>query len=192
MDKFEHFFKENRLLIDTENLSNNSWKDIEHSFKMHNRRRLFALWSIAAGVLIVISLGVFAISGNKPEEDIQSFEQTSIFKDVSSDLAKQEFDYIQLVNKQVANIKQQTVPKENAYLFNEFINQLQLLDNQYDEYRNKIKETGYSDELIKQIIYNYQLKLSVLEMLQSEIDKINKLTKNKENEDKIEKVKLEI
>jgi hypothetical protein len=55
-------------------------------------------------------------------------------------------------------LRKKKVPKENAALFNEFIKQLEVIDKQYELYKQEIEKTGYNDELIQQVIYNYQFK----------------------------------
>jgi hypothetical protein len=75
-------------------------------------------------------------------------------------------------------------------MFNDFTQQLQIIDKQYDIYKAQVEQHGYSEEIIQQIIYNYQLKLSVLHMLQSEINKINNLSKHEKHEYK--KIQLSI
>jgi len=188
MEKFEQFFKENRLRLDTENLDDASWVNIEDSFSLHKRRRLFRKLYVAASIVVILGLSSVLVFSGK--EETKPIEQTSIFTDISSDLAKQEVSYMQLVNAKVDQLKKEKVSKENAALFNEFIKQLEVIDKQYELYKREIEKTGYNDELIQQVIYNYQLKLSVLQMLQSEIDKINRLTKKNKNEKG--KIKLDI
>jgi hypothetical protein len=188
MEKFEQFFKENRLRLDTENLDNASWVNSENSFKEHKRKSMFRRMYMAASIIVILGLSSVIIFSEKEEN--KPVEQVSIFSEISPDLAKQEVSYIQLVNSQIDKIKEEKVPKENAALFNEFIKQLEVIDKQYELYKQEIEKTGYNDELIQQVIYNYQLKLSVLQMLQSEIDKINRLSKKNKNEKG--KIKLDI
>lgn len=188
MEKFEQFFKENRLRLDTENLDDVSWVGIEHSFKEHKRKSLFRKMYVAASIIVILGLSsILVFSGKEKNEPAK---QTSIFSEISSDLAEQEASYIQLVNSKIRKLKNEEVPKENAALFSEFIKQLEVIDKQYELYKLEIEKKGYNDELIQQVIYNYQLKLSVLQMLQSEIDKINRLSKKENNEKG--KIKLDI
>lgn len=188
MEKFEQFFKENRLRLDTENLDDASWNRIANSFKAHQRKNLFRKLYVAASIIVILGLSSILLFSGK--ENGKPMEQTSIFSEISPDLARQEVSYMQLVNSKINKLKKEEVPKENAALFNEFIKQLEVIDKQYELYKLEIEKTGYNDELIQQVIYNYQLKLSVLQMLQAEIDKINRLTKKENNEKG--KIKLDI
>ncbi len=190
MDKFEQFFKENRMGLDAENSNPEAWKNIEASMKTYKKRQLLNKLYIAAGVLIIISVGVFALTISSGSA--QRIENQSIFKNVSTDLEQQELNYINSINEQIEIIKQIKIAKEHAQMFGEFVKQLKIIDNQYDKYKKEIQSKGYNEELIQQIIYNYQLKLSVLQMLQSEMEKINNLTKNRKDESIKEKITLEI
>ncbi len=186
MEKFEHFFKENRLRLDNENLDDTTWVNIENSFNEHKRRSLFRKMYVAASILLILGLSsVLIFSGNEENKPV---EQASIFTHISSDLAEQEVSYMQMVSAKVDQIKKKEIPKENAALFNEFIKQLRVIDKQYELYKQEIEKTGFNDELIQQVIYNYQLKLSVLQMLQSEIDKINRLSKKNKDETGMTKI----
>lgn len=188
MDKFEQFFKENRLRLDTEDLDSTSWKNIEEYYKHYTGKRIFRQIYVAASIAIIIGLGSLLLYTHLKQKN--SVKQTSIFYKISANLIEQETSYIQSIDKQLDKIKKQKIPKENAPMFDDFIKQLQLIDKQYDLFKAKVEKHGYNDELIQQIIYNYQLKLSLLQMLQSEIDKINNLTKQRKNEK--EKIQLDI
>jgi hypothetical protein len=114
--------------------------------------------------------------------------ESILFNGVSDELAMQEKSYIQLINNKIETIENTEIQKDNAVLFDSFNQQLQTIDRQYDLCRKEIDKHGYTDELIQQVIYIYQLKLSVLQMMQKEVEKINQRS-NKNNHEK-EKLKI--
>ena len=180
MESFENYFKENRLRLDAEDLEQNCWLDIEASFKKHRQRLFLRRLYVAASIVMIMGLGSMLylnLVSHKVKE-----VQNSIFPAKFTDLAKEETSYLQIINIKVNEIKRQSVPVAYKSMFDDFIHQLQIIDQQYDLYKQEIEQHGYSDELIQQIIYNYQLKLSVLQMLQSEMNKINNLSKQNGNE----------
>lgn len=188
MDKFEQFFRENRLRLDTEDLDSSYSGKIAHMFNMHNRKRVFRqLYAVAsiAAIVVLSTLLYLAHNGQHPAE-----QQPGIFGEIATDLVKEEASYIQSINSSMDAIKKQKIPAEYASMFNDFTQQLQIIDKQYDIYKAQVEQHGYSEEIIQQIIYNYQLKLSVLQMLQSEINKINNLSKHEKHEYK--KIQLSI
>jgi hypothetical protein len=180
MDKFEQFFKDNRLLLDTEDLDNARWERINGACRQSDRRftGLFRTAAVIAGlVLLGIALYFGILKTKKPE-------QRGVFAIVAAELANEETTYLTSINLTMDSIRSQRVPADYSYLFKDFMVQLDLIDKQYDIYKRELEKHGYNEEVIQQVIYNYQLKLSVLHSLQSEIAKINNLPKKEENENK--------
>lgn len=185
MDKFEQFFKENRLLLDTEDLDSARWEKISGSFR-HSDRRFTGLLRTAAVIAGLVLLGgIFYVGLLKPEP-----AQKGIFSVIASDLANEENNYLASINLTMDSIRNQPVPADYGYLFKDFMTQLDLIDKQYDIYKLELEKHGYNEEVIQQIMYNYQLKLSVLQSLQTEIAKINNLPKKEENEN--EKIRINL
>ena len=181
MDNLENYLKENRLRLDSEDLDATCWKEIESSFRQQRIKKLIRQTFIAAGIIVVFSLGsIFLL--NRPDQN-KLVTQSAIFPPAFTELSKQEASYLQVIGMTEDEIKKQRIPTEYQNLFSDFINQLHIIDQQYDLYKSEIKKHGYSEELIQQVIYNYQLKISVLQMLHSEMNKINNLSKSNKNED---------
>ena len=182
MDKFERFFKENRLRLDIEDLDNSLKESIVHRFRIHDKKRSFIRMYAAVSTMAIIVLGYLYFN--------QTRQHSGIFNEIATDLVKEETVYIESINNSVNAIKKQKIPVEYESMFEDFIQQLQLIDRQYVVYKAQVEQHGYSEEIIQQIIYNYQLKLNVLQMLQTEINKINNLSKKEKHEYK--KIQLDI
>jgi hypothetical protein len=188
MDKFEQFFTENRLRLDTENLDAAFSEKIAGSVRHLNRRRLVSrIYTVTSMAAIMIMAVVIYL--NYPGNEKQPV-QNGVFSKIATDLVKEEDSYIKLINLSESVIRKQEVPAEYEPMFREFTQQLQIIDRQYEIYKAQVEKDGYSDEIIQQIMYNYQLKLSVLQTLQSEINKINKLSNTKSHES--EKIKFNL
>ncbi len=187
MDKFEQFFRENRLRLDTENLDAAFSEKISGSVRHLNRRRLISrIYTVTSMAAIIIMAFVIFLNHTGREKT----EQTGVFGKIATDLVKEEDSYIKLINLSESVIRKQELPAEYEPMFREFTQQLQIIDRQYEIYKAQVDKLGYSDEIIQQIMYNYQLKLSVLQTLQSEINKINSLSKMKSHES--EKIKINL
>jgi hypothetical protein len=182
MDSFEHYLKENRLRLDTDDLDPQCWKEVESLFRQQRRKRTLRRVTMAASIAVVLGIGslffIYHADRNKPAP------QSTIFPPAFTELSKQETSYLQLIGLTEDEIRKQRIPEEYKSLFNDFIDQLHIIDQQYELYKAEIEKHGYTDELIQQVIYNYQLKLSVLQMLRSEMNKINNLSKQNKNENK--------
>jgi hypothetical protein len=188
MDKFEQYISENRLRIDTGELGKEEWDKIASTFRRLDSQKRKRHFFAAAIVMLFIALGTLLYLAFPKQTS--SMERTAILDGVATYYKEAEISSIKLIDGEEEAIRQQSIPVEYKDMFTDFLKQLQIIDKQYDIYKTEISEHGYSQEIIQQVIYNYQMKLSVLQMLQSEIIKINSRTKNMENENR--KIQLHI
>jgi hypothetical protein len=182
MDKFEKYIRENRLRLDSEEYENEGWDRISGTFDKYNRRMRLRKFYSAAIFISVISVGMLIYVNH--QKQTEKLSGTEVFREVATYYKEQEISAIKLINGTEDEIRNLSIPVEYEDMFRDFTKQLQIIDNQYEMYKKEIADHGYNQELIQQVIYNYQLKLSVLQMLQNEINKINNLTKNNRNESK--------
>jgi hypothetical protein len=188
MDKFEQYIRENRLRLDTGELEKEEWDKIAGTFRKYNSRKRQRHFFAAAIIITFAGLGTLLYLTHPGQTN--NMKRTAILDGVENYYKEAETSSIKLIDGEEEAIRKQSIPVEYKDMFTDFLKQLQLIDKQYDIYKTQISEHGYSQELIQQVIYNYQMKLSVLQMLQSEIIKINSRTKNKENENR--KIQLHI
>jgi hypothetical protein len=187
MDKFERFFLENRLRLDTEDLDGSFSEKITASISRYKRKRMLSMvYTVLSTAAIVVLVFMLYIS----RSDRTLSEKSGLFGKIATDLVKEEATYIQTINYSLSEIKKQKIPSECEPMFREFSQQLQIIDRQYEIYKAQVEKVGYSDEIIQQIMYNYQLKISVLQTLKSEINKINNLTNRKSHES--EKIQINL
>ncbi len=172
MDKFEQFFKENRLRLDTEDLDESLWNNIQNSFASKKRVNVYRSLYLVASLTLIIGLSIVLFYSKNDNISIEK----PIFSEIDEVLSQEEISFIHLVNSQVEIIENSKIQSENLALLDGFIYQLKTIDKQHDLCRENIEKQGYTNELIQQVIYIYQLKLSVLGMMQTEINKINQHT----------------
>lgn len=185
MDKFEQFFKENRLNLDVEPLSEKFQEKMFAELQARKKRVHLNSWMAAAGIALLFIAGTIVNRMNHQNTQLsdtlsdnnQFVQQASLINPYQTE-----------IETSVRLISEQTVPSEYLTLFQDFILQLQIIDKQEVVYKKQIEKYGYSEDMIQQIQYNYELKLLVLQKLQNEIKKINHLTKNSYHE--YEKVPL--
>ncbi len=188
MDALEKYIKENRAQLDTEEWSEYNQMAINKRFKEIRRKRNIRLVLSASGIAALLVIAFFLFPGNLKHQE--SPQKQGLLLAFDTELAKQEAGYIQLVNQSKESIRQQRFPAEYEYMFSNFIKQLEIIDRQYVILSEQVERVGYTPELVQQIIYNYQLKLSVLEMLQNEINKINNLSKSTNYENEKQKISI--
>ncbi len=188
MDKFEKFFIENRLRLDTEDLDATFIDKIAGSERWQKRRRIVSRVYVVTSMAAIVVMAVLLYLS--PDRQTPAGYKSGLFSKIATDLVKDEDSYIKLINVSVSEIKKLSIPAECEPIFREFTQQLQIIDGQYEIYKVQVEKSGYNDEIIQQIVYNYQLKLSVLRSFQSEINKINNLSNLKSHDS--EKIKINL
>jgi hypothetical protein len=176
MDKFEQFFKENRLKLDVEPLSELFQEKLAAELKARKKRIQLNSWMAAAGIALLFIAGSLI---NRVNHQTTQLSDTLSNSNQLTQQASLINPYQSEIETSVQLISQQAVPSEYLTLFQAFILQLQIIDKQEAIYLKILEKYGYTEEMIQQIQYNYELKLLVLQKLQNEIKKINHLTKNK-------------
>lgn len=189
MDQFEKYLKENRSNLDTEQLDQEQMLRLQFAINRAKSKRRVIRLSAAAAIAASLIIGVVLING-KTDPVAPTNTVEALFTDHEPDLVAEEEGYIHEISTMVNSIREQSVPADYAHLFQDFTTQLDILDKQYELYRTELDKNGTTKELTQQIIYNYQLKITVLQKLQSEISKINTLIKNEKNDFK--KIQLNI
>jgi hypothetical protein len=87
------------------------------------------------------------------------------------------YNYTQLVNLQLKNIRHTPVYGETGNYFNDFKHNLQQMDADEVQIKINITRLGLNDILLEQLINVYQQKISLLKDLQHEIGKLNNRVK---------------
>jgi len=83
------------------------------------------------------------------------------------------YNYTQLVNLELKNIRHTPVYGETGNYFNDFRYNLDQMDAAEIKIKSTIKKSGLNDILLEQLINVYQEKLELLKNLQHEINKLN-------------------
>jgi len=150
-----------------------AWKGVEQKLQKNKTRRLIVSISIAAGFLILIGTGTFLLNSTNQPKVVSDY-----YAKMSEDLLEIEYYYTGLIND-----KQQQIENSGPYdkdFFKPFIDELDLLDEQYGNYKIALNNFGYREELLRALVENQQQKLEILNRLLSEIQKV----KNYENRKK--------
>lgn len=179
MDNFEQFFTENRLKLDVEPLPEGFNNQMIANFRAARRKKQAIRWFAAAGFLLLLVPGIMLLQPFFKPEPIALQESPS---SAELSILTRLQPYQTEIESSTQFISQQRVPTEYSVQFQDFLIQLQIIDRQQDIYQKQIDSYGYTEDMIQQIMYNYELKLMVLQKLQTEILKINKLSKTTNHE----------
>ncbi len=141
------------------------WKGIDQKLHRNKVRRLFIRISMAASILIIVGITTLMTTVNRTPKYI-----TDYYCEVSAELSETEFYFANLIEEKKQQIDYEDISSKQ--LFQPFFNEIEELDNQYEQYKKDIDKYGFQEELIRAIIETQQQKLDVLNRLLLEIQKI--------------------
>lgn len=149
------------------------------------RKSNFYFIKIAASVLVLFSLGIYAYLNSKtdiiPQTTVveKKTENTGAegysLGDLSPDLKKIENYYVANINLELSRLE---VSSENKALVDDYMSRLSELNEEYKRLNIELNEIGPNDQTINALIKNLQLRLTLLQKLK---EKLNQL-KSSENE----------
>ncbi len=166
MDDFEKYIVENKQKLASDAVDPKVWLEVENEMlrsKNHNYRNYTKML-----IAIIISLLIAALSYYflNPKDEIN--EETII-----AELNLAHYNYPQTVSLKKQKLSEFTLPKDKLDDVQILLQQLEFMDEQYQDYLLYIKENGYQQFIGEQIINFYESKISLLDKIQKEIEKIN-------------------
>lgn len=148
-DQFERFITENRELFETEVPSDMLWG------KIHNRskKKDYSIYWKVAAIIMMVSTLILLIDRN--------------FRDVeNSEMAQVEISEFQTVeqyyNQMIAERKVELLNTSNTQLRKEFLTELDLLDQKYQELKKTYLNQNSSEMLTDAMINNLRIRLELL------------------------------
>lgn len=149
------------------------------------RKRNWPVWSIAASIAVLIAVGLFTITRMGPGSEIPEVvvetvsgedQETGItMGDLSPDLKKVEQYYVGQINLELASLD---ISEGNKMVVDRFMEELNLLNLEYRELNKELNELGPNDQTIQALIKNLQLRLQLLNKLNTTLNNL----KSSENE----------
>jgi hypothetical protein len=184
MSKLEKFIENNRNGFDDKVPSAKVWDNIEAAIIKKETKKViltpFYKWSIAAGILVLISVSVFLMMNNgkqtplpvaKNSTDIDS----SIYK-MAPEEAPQMYQFAKLIEVKQEQLK--VLSKEQPQLYQKFAKDITQLDSSYIALKSQLNVTPNKEMLIEAMIQNLQLQLNVLNQ---QLNIINQIKNSKSN-----------
>lgn len=131
--------------------------------------------AIAASFLIAFLL--FQGAFNDP------FSQKQELANVSPEMKQTQDFYSSVIRRELAALEDQKSPETEAVI-NDALNQLQILENDYDKLKKDLGKSGQDKRVIYAMITNFQKRIELLQTVLEKVDTINTL-KNSSHEDNI-------
>ncbi len=160
---------------------------LEEELPAEKKRNHFLWLSVAASVVVLFGFGIYFISqsGSIDQEDpnttivdANATKEATVplsLGDLSPDLKKIEDYYVANINLQLSDLE---FNPENKALVDGYMERLAELDAEYTLLNKELNELGPNDDTISALIKNLQLRLQLLQKLET---KLNQL-KSSENE----------
>jgi len=183
MSKLEKFIDNNRDEFDGEIPADKVWENIELAMGKKGAKKFVIAplykWSIAAGILIVISISIFFLKNNhKPDEVITAKNDTvdSTIYTIAPEEAPQMVQFAKLIETKQEELK--VYSREQPELYKKFTSDFNQLDSSYNTLKTRLSQTPNKEMLIEAMIQNLQLQLNVLNQQLNIINQIKNLKSN--------------
>ena len=161
--KFESYIQKIRPMLDTDQPDEDHiWMGISHSMKHHAKRKRIHYWlySLLAAAMIVIAF-VMGYHLTKTSE------QYLIFVNLDSKLAKQEAEFINLIENYTRQIDRENF---NLELLPTTPSYLEDIDRLIEDYSADLKQFGAKPELLETLLDLYEKKIMLLKRILNEIE----------------------
>ncbi|MRH98930.1 hypothetical protein GH721_00160 [Kriegella sp. EG-1] len=148
----------------------------------------FEIWKVASVIIILISFSIFYFSKtneilpeNSVNEKANLKKSNKIFSlgDLSPNLKKVEDYYVSTINFELSKLELNNM---NKSLVDSYLEQLAVLDEEYERLNIELNELGPNDQTINALIKNLQLRLKLLQKLKM---KLSELKSSKNEQDQI-------
>jgi len=174
MEKQHNFEKQIRTLLKKPNdqqLDRSNWLKIKSELlnqRRKSKRRRLSFFSAAAMILILVGAFSF-LERNQVERESEVLAQYGLTQ----------FEYPKAVNERISALPKTKIAKSSVQHLDILKSQLHFLDRQYVNYLEYIDQNGYQEYIGKQIQNYYEVKIELLDKIQSEIQKLK--IQNNEN-----------
>lgn len=165
MNEFEKFLKANKDKLDDEQVKPELWLSIENQVLKRKNARLKFIYKSVASVAATIIVGLLAFTYlYKPKPDVQTLlAQNGILSD-------QFESQLEVRTKSLASSQ---IPVAQKSDFDLLLKQIEMLDAQYLGYLDILESEGYQELIGIQIKNYYNTKISLLDQIKEEIQKID-------------------
>ncbi|MDC7996200.1 hypothetical protein [Altibacter sp. HG106] len=131
-------------------------------------RQRTAWWkplTVAASVILVLSLGMFSWKGQSAESDLAS---------ISPEMAQTQSFFTTAINDELSKLKS-LESQDTKQLVEDALQQLTILETEYQSLKEDLVVSGSDKRVIAAMVSNLQNRISLLEHVLSKVEEINNL-----------------
>ena len=179
-NEMERFIRDNRESFDVHQPPKRIWEEIEKEIgKPKPEIRVVRLtafrWSAAAAVVILVSLAAWVFT--RPGQDTRSglptlASQDPVVAEIDPQYARMVAQFNGMIDAKQKEI--QAIEKDNPELFRQFSGDIRRLDSTYQVLRNTLSANPNKEQLLKAMIGNLQMQISLLNQQLEIIEQVKK------------------
>jgi hypothetical protein len=165
-DNLDNWFEENCNNWDFKELNSNHNELFLSKLKSNKKRKrnYFIPFAVAASLLLLVGISFFFNNNNKTQKlqfaSVETRQTDSIFT--------------VLIEKELIKIKQKKSP-ENEIMIADALKQMKILDGDYQNIIQELKNNGESKTIIMALITNLQTRISFLQSVLQHIEENQKI-----------------
>jgi hypothetical protein len=145
------------------------------------KKSSFKWLSIAASVVLLISLGIqlYPSKDRENTNDLKDTETSSAQKEISLGSISPEFNTIETYYTNSINlaISELEVTENNKEVLEGYLNKIAELTQEYKSLTKELNTKGVNDDTIDALMSNLQLRLQLLQRLKKQLKELNNLNK---------------
>lgn len=160
-DPLESFVRKNRERFNEDRPPTDLWDKIDdrvnNTGKVRSIRPMAILLRVAAVVVVVVGLAVFAYQLDQPSSDpmAANYDTNITLSEVSPEMAEIEYYYVSEIDQLMERLQPDMMDEEVT-------SALDQLDEEYKRLQKEMGENRNSDEVLEAMIQTYRLKLDIL------------------------------
>lgn len=165
----EKFVNRNRSEFDTEHPGADVWSKIEKTLPVKKQAKVFSLkdiykFSAAAAVLCIVLTSVYFLYVRQQKNELTASTETktntSELNGITPEYAAEAKQVFNAIETRQEELKEATA--DNPELYNQFLDDLQLLDSTYNMLQKQAAHTPNKDVIMKAMLQNLQLQAELL------------------------------
>ncbi|MEG0849172.1 MAG: anti-sigma factor [Flavobacterium sp.] len=170
-DELDQLFNKFENQWDVREMSSDHQVDFLNKLnKKQPKRKNYAVWAIAASIVLFLGVSIFYNNNEKPKE----------LKFASNETKRTDSIFSILIKNELVKLKEKNSP-ENEQIINDALKQMKVFDADYEKIIKEVQKNGENKQIIYAMISNLQTRISFLQTVLQRIEE-NENLKNTSHE----------
>ncbi|NNK88498.1 MAG: hypothetical protein HKO90_09460 [Flavobacteriaceae bacterium] len=144
---------------------------LDSSLPMARKRYSYSFFRIAAGFLLLVSLGYLGFRFFSSDSPVpQEVSSAKTLEEISPELKKVEDYYLASINHELSKLRYTSESKE---LFDGYVKRLDELSSEYERLSKELIQSGPNEQTVSALIDNLKMRLELLYRLKEKLNELN-------------------